>query len=73
MSGKTNFNYIAIRTAFNQAKVLLKENQINMFEYRSLCNNLLSEVKKMDENYNNEDVLETLNNLINKEKDITPK
>lgn len=75
MSGKSNFNidYIAIRTAFSEAKTLLEDNQIDMYEYRSLLNRLLIEVKEIDKNYNNEDIKELLNSLINKERDKAKK
>ena len=54
--------------AFNEAKVLLEENQINMLEYRSLVNSLFNEVKELDKNYQNEFIGEFLNTLINKER-----
>ncbi len=68
MSGKFNSNYIAIRTAFNEAKVLLEKKDISIFEYRSLLNSLLTEVKILDEDYNNQDIKELLDTLINTER-----
>ena len=59
--------------AFDEAKVLLDENRIDMFEYRSLLNRLLKEVKEIDRNYNNDDVRELLNNLINGQRNETTK
>ena len=75
MSSKSNFNidYFSIRMAFDEAKVLLDENRIDMFEYRSLLNRLLKEVKEIDRNYNNDDVRELLNNLINGQRNETTK
>ena len=59
--------------AFDEAKVLLDENRIDMFEYRSLLNRLLKEVKEIDRNYNNDDVRELLNSLINGQRNETTK
>ena len=67
MSSYSSNKIDSIRVAFNEAKVLLEENQINMLEYRSLVNSLFNEVKELDKNYKNEFIGEFLNTLINKE------
>ncbi|TPN87437.1 hypothetical protein [Aquimarina algicola] len=76
MSGNYNFNneHRAIRAAFDEAKVLLESGKIDMFQYRTLCNDLLNEVKMMDTKYNNEDIREMLNSFIDRtERDKTIK
>lgn len=73
MSNQLNHNIDVIRAIFNEAKNLLNQNQINILEYRSLIRTLLSDVKEIDKNYNNEDIREVLNKFINNEKDKTTK
>ncbi len=67
MSG--NFNFVGIRIAFEEAKIMLRENQIDLLEYRTLINNLYLEVKELDKRSNNEDIRNVLNSIINKERE----
>lgn len=69
MSNKYKFedNFTAIRTAFDEAKVLLETGGLDMLQYRTLLNNLLQEVKEMDKNLNNEKVKKSLDLLVNKD------
>ena len=63
-----NFNIEGIKIAFDEAKIMLKENQIDLLEYRTLINSLYLEIKELEKKRNNEDIRDILNSLINKER-----